>query len=117
MSNWLGLSALIRCLRPGLVALNKIGNELDLPELVRINALKLYKHCIAKKLTQGRKRELIVSACLLISSQGHNYPLDVKSLCKACDCTRHELFKTKRFIKRFIKVSEGFVYQGCNFFL
>jgi len=113
MRKWLGLSNYTRALRPALEILNKVGNGLALPEYVREGALKLYKQCIARSLTRGRKRIALMSACIYVSCQGFNYPVGLNKLCKASQVSKSELVRSKKFIKRFIKLSEGVVEPGA----
>ncbi len=99
----------IRALKPALDLLNSINNNLDLPKRVSINALMIYKQCIIKKLTRGRKRESLISACIYISCQENDYPINFKKLCNACNVSRKELIRNKKFIKKFIQTSNQLI--------
>lgn len=95
-----------RTLKNSLNILNSIINELDLPRQVSKNALNIYKLLIAKKLTRGRHRNELISACLYSASQTVNYPIELNKLCKSGSCSKKGLIRQEKFINCFIKLNE-----------
>ncbi len=101
------LEKLHKTLKNSLSTLNSIINELDLPKQVSKNSLSIYKLLIAKKLTRGRNRSEILGASIYIVSQAVNYPVDIKKLCQASDCTKKGLIRQQKFIKKFIDIKNN----------
>lgn len=83
---------------------NAVCNTLVLPRVVRHQSFNLYQQCLSKRLTQGRRLELIIGACIIISSRLLDYPVNLKQLCSACDCSKNNLFRNVKFVNRFFKV-------------
>ncbi|MFA5406860.1 MAG: hypothetical protein WC307_05905 [Candidatus Nanoarchaeia archaeon] len=83
-----------------LVLINTTVNELGLPTRVRREALNIYSNCSELRLTQGRKTNNLVGACLLIGAELNNYPINNQSLCESLDTSMKELIRNKQFIKR-----------------
>ena len=54
-----------------------------------------------------------MGACIYVSCQGFNYPVSLAGLCRACDVSKSELVRGKKFIKRFIRLNEGVVEPGA----
>ena len=106
MPDWLSYDNLMRGLSPAIVLINSVSNELSLPEIVVKNAVNIYRLCIVKKLTTGRKRESITGACVYISSQGVNYPIDLNKLCKVLEVEKKDLIRQKKFINRYVETNE-----------
>jgi len=106
MPDWLSYDNLMRGLSPALLIINQTSNELLLPEIVVKTAVNIYRICLDKKLTTGRKREPLVGACIFISCQGVNYPIDLTRLCKALEIERKDLIRQKKYIKRYVETNE-----------
>ena len=105
MPDWLSYDNLMCGLSPAIVLINSVSNELSLPEIVVKNAVNIYRLCIVKKLTIGRKRESITGACVYISSQGVNYPIDLNKLCKVLEVDKKDLIRQKKFINRYVETN------------
>lgn len=106
MPDWLSYDNLMRGLSPALVIINSVSNELSLPEIVVKNAVNIYRLCIVKQLTVGRRRESLAGACVFISCQGVNYPIDLIKLCKVLEIERKDLIRQKKFINRYVETNE-----------
>lgn len=98
----------LRNLKPALPVFNSICNTLNLSEQVRRNALSVYKQLIIKGLTKGRKRNVLISACIYLTCKEMNYPISLNGLCKACESNRTAMIKTLKKIKKCVK-TEGAV--------
>ena len=106
MPECLSYDNLERGLSPAIIILNKVSNGLNLPEHVNNYSIRLYEILLVKKLTGGRKRESLLGACVYISCQGTNYPINLNSLCKLLKVDKKELIRQKKFIKRFVVTNE-----------
>lgn len=96
-----------KALKNSLIVLNTIINELDLPKQVSKNSLNIYKLLIAKRLTRGRNRNELISACVYTVSQAANYPIDLNKLCKTSDSDKKGIIRQQKFIKRFIELKNN----------
>ncbi|MBD3311991.1 hypothetical protein GF352_00860 [archaeon] len=97
---------------------NSVANELSLPRSVRYCSFNLYQECLGMRLSQGRRLELIVGACVILCSKLLDYPINLKRLCSACDCSKSDLFRNLRFINKFLKLKalispEAYVSRYC----
>ena len=90
-------------------ALNEVSNSLDLPEHVGRDALGVYRQLLGKRLTSGRKRDILIGACVYLSCKEHDYPLNLKILCEVCECSKKELIRNKKFIKKFVETNEQLI--------
>lgn len=85
---------------PAFEELRASCNELGIPEMLFQNSVKLYKQCMLKGLTQGRSRNDLVNACLLLICELFNYPLTINEVVKVSGSKRGVLLRYKVLIKR-----------------
>lgn len=97
---------------------NSVANELSLPRSVRYCSFNFYQRCLRMRLSQGRRLELIIGACIILCSKLSDYPFKLKRLCRACSCSKSDLFRNLRFINKFLKLKarvspEAYVSRYC----
>ncbi len=110
--SWMSYDKFVKDLRPALELFNSSCNTLDLPENVRKNALALYKQLIAKSLTEGRRRKLMLCASAYISCKEMNYPVNIPDLCKAFECKKTEMIRAMKFINEHVKTGKEMINPG-----
>ena len=96
-----------KAIKNSLNIFNSIINELDLPKQVSKNSLNIYRLLIAKRLTRGRNRNELISACVYTASQAVNYPIELNKICKSSDSDKKSVIRQQKFIKKFIELKNN----------
>lgn len=89
-----------RNLRFALSELQKLVDELNLPESVHEEAARLYDKAIETETVKGRKIERIVAALMLLVARSQRVPRTLDEVAEAADIDRRELGKNYRYVAR-----------------
>jgi len=89
-----------RNLRFALSVLQKLVDELNLPESVHEEAARLYDKAIEQETVKGRKIEKIVAALVLLVARSQRVPRTLREVAAAADIDKRELGKNYRYVAR-----------------
>ena len=93
-----------RNLRLAMAELRVIASYLNLPNVVRDEASRIYNYVLQRGLVRGRSMESVIAAC-----RSYNIPRTLDEMATASDVERKEIGRTYRFIirKLGIKVNQS----------
>jgi len=89
-----------RNLRLAMAELRVIASYLNLPNVVRDEAARIYNFVLQRGLVRGRSMESVIAACLYIACRSYNIPRTLDEMSTASDVERKEIGRTYRFIVR-----------------
>jgi transcription initiation factor TFIIB len=89
-----------RNLRLALAELTRISSYLNLPNIIRDEAARLYNLVIQKGIIRGRNMESVVAACIYSACRTYGIPRTLDEIAEATNVTRKEIGRTYRFIVR-----------------
>ncbi|GIU68397.1 MAG: transcription initiation factor IIB [Candidatus Pacearchaeota archaeon] len=89
-----------RNLRLAMAELRKISSYLNLPNVVRDEAARIYNYVLQRGFVRGRSMESVVAACLYAACRSYNIPRTLDEMATASDVERKEIGRTYRFIIR-----------------
>ncbi len=89
-----------RNLRLAMGELTRISSYLNLPNLIRDEAARLYNMVLQKGLIRGRNMESVVAACIYGACRTYNIPRTLDEIAEATNVERKEIGRTYRFIIR-----------------
>jgi len=89
-----------RNLRLAMQELRKVASFLNLPNVVKEEASRIYNFVLQRGLVRGRSMESVVSACIYASCRTYNVPRTLDEIANASDVERKEIGRTYRFITR-----------------
>jgi transcription initiation factor TFIIB len=98
-----------RNLRLAMAELRVIASYLNLPNVVRDEASRIYNYVLQRGLVRGRSMESVIAACLYAACRSYNIPRTLDEMATASDVERKEIGRTYRFIirKLGIKVNQS----------
>ncbi len=89
-----------RNLRLAMAELRVISSYLNLPNVVRDEAARVYNYVLQRGLVRGRSMESVIAACLYAACRSYNIPRTLDEMATASDVERKEIGRTYRFIIR-----------------
>jgi len=89
-----------RNLRLAMAELRVIASYLNLPNVVRDEAARIYNYVLQRGLVRGRSMESVIASCLYIACRSYNIPRTLDEMSTASDVERKEIGRTYRFIIR-----------------
>jgi len=89
-----------RNLRLAMAELRVIASYLNLPNVVRDEAARIYNYVLQRGLVRGRSMESVIAACLYAACRSYNIPRTLDEMTTASDIERKEIGRTYRFIIR-----------------
>jgi transcription initiation factor TFIIB len=89
-----------RNLRLAMAELRVIASYLNLPNVVRDEAARVYNFVLQRGLVRGRSMESVIAACLYAACRSYNIPRTLDEMATASDVERKEIGRTYRFIIR-----------------
>jgi len=94
-----------RNLRLAMQELRKVASFLNLPNVVKEEASRIYNFVLQRGLVRGRSMESVVAACIYASCRTYNVPRTLDEIANASDIERKEIGRTYRFITRKLTLS------------
>ena len=89
-----------RNLRLAMSELRKVASFLNLPNIVKEEASRVYNFVLQRGLVRGRSMESVIAACIYASCRTYNIPRTLDEIANASDVERKEIGRTYRFITR-----------------
>ena len=89
-----------RNLRLAMAELRVIASYLNLPNVVKDEAARIYNYVLQRGLVRGRSMESVIAACLYAACRAYNVPRTLDEMATASDIERKEIGRTYRFIIR-----------------
>ena len=89
-----------RNLRLAMAELRVIASYLNLPNVIRDEASRIYNYVLQRGLVRGRSMESVIAACLYAACSSYNIPRTLDEMATASDVERKEIGRTYRFIIR-----------------
>jgi len=89
-----------RNLRLAMSELRKVASFLNLPNIVKEEASRVYNFVLQRGLVRGRSMESVISACIYAACRTYNIPRTLDEIANASDVERKEIGRTYRFITR-----------------
>ncbi len=89
-----------RNLRLAMAELRVISSYLNLPNVVRDEASRIYQFVLQRGMVRGRSMESVIAACLYAACRSYNIPRTLDEMATASDVERKEIGRTYRFIIR-----------------
>jgi len=89
-----------RNLRLAMQELRKVASFLNLPNVVKEEASRIYNFVLQRGLVRGRSMESVISACIYASCRTYNIPRTLDEIANASEIERKEIGRTYRFITR-----------------
>ena len=93
-----------RKLRLAMAGLRVIASYLNLPNVVRDDASRVYNYVLQRGLVRGRSMESVIAACLYTACRSYNIPRTLDEMATASDVERKEIGRTYRFIIRKLRI-------------
>ena len=89
-----------RNLRLAMAELRVIASYLNLPNVVRDEAARIYNFVLQRGMVRGRNMESVIASCLYIACRSYNIPRTLDEMSTASDVERKEIGRTYRFVIR-----------------
>ncbi|PIN77077.1 hypothetical protein COV15_03320 [Candidatus Woesearchaeota archaeon CG10_big_fil_rev_8_21_14_0_10_34_12] len=89
-----------RNLRLAMAELRRVASFLNLPNVVRDEASRVYNYVLQRGLIRGRSMESVIAACIYAACRSYNIPRTLDEIGNASDVERKEIGRTYRFIIR-----------------
>ena len=93
-----------RNLRLAMAELRVISSYLNLPNVIKDEASRIYNHVLQRGLVRGRSMESVIAACLYAACRSYNIPRTLDEMATASDVERKEIGRTYRFIIRKMQI-------------
>ncbi len=93
-----------RNLRLAMAELRVVASYLNLPNVVRDDAARIYNFVLQRGLVRGRNMESVIAACLYAACRSYNIPRTLDEMATASDVERKEIGRTYRFIIRRLSI-------------
>ena len=87
-----------RNLRLAMAELRRVASFLNLPNVVRDEASRLYNHVLQRGFVRGRSMESVIASCIYAACRSYNIPRTLDEIAIASDVERKEIGRTYRFI-------------------
>lgn len=89
-----------RNLRLAMAELRRETSFLNLPNVVRDEAARVYNHVLQRGLVRGRSMESVIAACIYAACRSYNIPRTLDEIAATSDVARKEIGRTYRFMIR-----------------
>jgi len=89
-----------RNLRLAMAELRRVASFLNLPNVVRDEASRVYNFVLQRGLVRGRSMESVIAACIYAACRSYDIPRTLDEIANASDVERKEIGRTYRFIMR-----------------
>jgi len=89
-----------RNLRLAMAELRRVASFLNLPNVVRNEASRIYNFVLQRGLVRGRSMESVIAACIYAACRSYSIPRTLDEISNASDVERKEIGRTYRFIMR-----------------
>ena len=89
-----------RNLRQAMAELRKVASFLDLPNVVKEEAARIYNFVLERGLVRGRSMESVIASCIYAACRSYNIPRTLDEISMASEVERKEIGRTYRFIIR-----------------
>ncbi|MEM4605538.1 MAG: transcription initiation factor IIB [Candidatus Pacearchaeota archaeon] len=89
-----------RNLRQAMAELRKVASFLELPNVVKEEAARVYNFVLQRGLVRGRSMESVIAACIYAACRSYNIPRTLDEISIASEVERKEIGRTYRFIIR-----------------
>jgi len=89
-----------RNLRLAMTELRRVSSFLNLPEVVKDEASRIYQFVLQRGLVRGRSMESVIAACIYAACRSYDIPRTLDEISTASDVERKEIGRTYRFIVR-----------------
>ncbi len=93
-----------RNLRLAMAELRRVASFLNLPNVVRDEASRIYNYVLQRGLVRGRSMESVIAACIYAACRSYNIPRTLDEISNASDVERKEIGRTYRFIMRKLEI-------------
>jgi len=93
-------TSLERNLRLAMAELRRVASFLNLPNVVKDEASRVYNFVLQRGLVRGRSMESVIAACIYAACRSYNIPRTLDEIANASDIERKEIGRTYRFIMR-----------------
>ncbi len=93
-----------RNLRLAMTELRRVSSFLNLPEVVKDEASRIYQFVLQRGLVRGRSMESVIAACIYAACRSYSIPRTLDEISTASDVERKEIGRTYRFIVRKLKI-------------
>ena len=94
-----------RNLRLAMTELRKVSSFLNLPNVVREEASRIYNFVLQRGLVRGRSMEIVIAACIYAACRTYSIPRTLDEIANASDVERKEIGRTYRFIARKLTIN------------
>jgi transcription initiation factor TFIIB len=84
--------------------LRRVASYLNLPEVVKDEASRIYQFVLQRGLVRGRSMESVIAACIYAACRSYDIPRTLDEISVASDVERKEIGRTYRFIVRKLKI-------------
>lgn len=89
-----------RNLRLAMSELRKVASFLNLPNVVKEEASRIYNFVLQRGLVRGRSMESVIASCVYAACRTYSIPRTLDEIASASDVERKEIGRTYRFITR-----------------
>src|SRR4030042_3635338 len=89
-----------RNLRLAMAELRRVASFLNLPEVVKDEASRIYQFVLQRGLVRGRSMESVIAACIYAACRSYDIPRTLDEISVSSDVERKEIGRTYRFIMR-----------------
>jgi transcription initiation factor TFIIB len=89
-----------RNLRLAMSELRRVASYLDLPNVVKDEAARIYNYVLQRGLVRGRSMESVIASCIYAACRSYNIPRTLDEISHASEVERKEIGRTYRFIIR-----------------
>jgi transcription initiation factor TFIIB len=93
-----------RNLRLAMADLRRVASFLNLPNVVRDEAARIYNHVLQRGFVRGRSMESVIASCIYAACRSYNIPRTLDEISAASDVERKEIGRTYRFIMRKMQI-------------
>jgi len=94
-----------RNLRLAMAKLRRVASFLDLPNIVREEASRVYTLVLQRGLVRGRSMESVVASCIYAACRTYQIPRTLDEISVASEVERKEIGRTYRFIMRKLRIT------------
>jgi len=89
-----------RNLRLAMAELRRVASFLNLPNVVKDEASRIYNFVLQRGIVRGRSMESVIAACIYAACRSYSIPRTLDEIANASDIERKEIGRTYRFIMR-----------------
>ncbi|MBI2629635.1 hypothetical protein HYW76_00885 [Candidatus Pacearchaeota archaeon] len=93
-------TSLERNLRLAMAELRRVASFLNLPNVVKDEASRIYNFVLQRGLVRGRSMESVIASCIYAACRSYSIPRTLDEIANASDVERKEIGRTYRFVMR-----------------